>query len=240
MGGGCCIGDCCVVDIPGAIEKILEFFCSSDCCLGYHPGRSDNEAHAKKIADELAEMKEKKHQLWSSNEQKLLSVINAEMMNLINELDSINQAKFGGKKLNINIEGIKVKAEELKEKVVGFVGRYFDDRLVLTDKELSVILEERDDEKRAKNFEAFCEKLQKNAIQGLKTAITETIQAQNSLVSQSVTTRLNEVNGIIQQEKEEYESLLKAKDKSEHDAMLLRMDHIYTHGLCDIILDQLR
>lgn len=241
MGGGCCVGDCCVIDIPGTIEKIKEFFlCTDSCSVGYRPGRSDTEAHAKKIADELAAMKEKKHQIWNANEQKILNIINEKMEDLVNWLVDVNQAKFGGKPLNIDIEGIKAKSEGLKEKVVGFVGSYFDDRLVLTDKELSVILEERDDNKRAENFEAFCESLQKKAVQGLKKAITEAIQAQSSLIAACISTRLNEVNSVIQQEKEEYESLLGAKEKCEHDTVLLQMSHIYTNGLCDIVLDQLR
>ena len=55
--GGCCVGNCCVMN--NAVGDFFRGIFGGDrggC--GYHPGPSENELHAKKIADELAEMKE--------------------------------------------------------------------------------------------------------------------------------------------------------------------------------------
>ena len=60
---------------------------------------------------------------------------------------------------NINISGIRANNEDLKKEVNGYIGNIIDERLVLTDKELSVIFEERDDNKRKKNFDAFCKRV---------------------------------------------------------------------------------
>ena len=60
---------------------------------------------------------------------------------------------------NINISGIRANNEDLKKEVNGYIGNIIDERLVLTDKELSVILGERDDSKRKKNFDAFCKRV---------------------------------------------------------------------------------
>ncbi len=54
MGGGCCVGNCgfCCV-----FETIKSWFRCSEGGCGYHPGPSQTELHAKKIADELLQMK---------------------------------------------------------------------------------------------------------------------------------------------------------------------------------------
>ena len=152
MGGGCCIGDCCVMDNPIG-DFFKDIFDGGGC--GYHPGPSENEAHAKKIADELAKMKEKIRTSSEKIEKEFIEDIQHSMSSLVVELRSINEQTYSGKQLNLNIKALQQKNEELKKEVIGHIGNVMDDRLVLTDKELSIILEERDDDKRGKNFDAY-------------------------------------------------------------------------------------
>lgn len=228
--GGC--GDCWDC---GLIEKIKNFFCTDSCCVGYHSGPSDTELHAKRIADELAQMKTNKQIIWQKNEKMLLDQIGEEMTSLLSQLHQINQKKFGEKALNIDLDGINVRTDELKKKVIGYVGRVFEDRLVLTDKELSLIMEERDDDKRSKNFDAFCKKLQIQAISGLKKQIQASITAQNQIIIDTITNRLEEVDASIRHETEAYQALLKAKQEKDAKAPI-QMQHMYLHGLCEILL----
>lgn len=230
--GGC--GDCCILDCD-FFEKIKEFFCDDSCCVGYHSGPSDSELHAKKIADELAQMKTKKQTKWQKCEKMLLDQISEQMTSLLSELQQINQKKFGEKALNIDLCGINARTVELKKQVIGYVGRVFEDRLVLTDKELSLIMEARDDDKRSKNFDAFCKKLQMQAISGLKKQIQESITAQNQIIIDTITNRLEEVDASIRQETEAYQALLKAKQEKDAQAPI-QMQHMYLHGLCEILL----
>ena len=234
-GSGCCICDCCVGDC-GLIDRIKDFFCSdSGCCVGYNSGPSETEKHATKIANELASMKEKKRNKWNENEGKIVDHINTKMNGLLNDLEKLNQMDFDGKSLNIDLEAIRTKTEEMKKQVVGSVGRVLEDRLVLTDNELSVIMAEKNDKKRTKAFDGFCKKIQKEALQALKKKISEAIKEQNELIKSVITTRIAEVSASIQQENEAYSLLLESKKKEEANARMQVM-HIYLNELASLLV----
>lgn len=239
MGGGCCVGDfsCCVMDnIVGNFVK--DIFCSDTGC-GYHPGPSKTEEHAKKIADELAQMKENIRKSTEKTENDLIDYINRNMNTLIEELKIINRKNFGGKSLNINIEGIKQKNNDLKNQVVGHIADIMDERLVLTDKELSVILEEYDDKKRAKNFDKFCKRIRKEALESLKTKIQTTIKEQSNMVRKEISIRINEVEKSMDEALHEYTDLLEAKNKKDVNIEEKQIKYIYKCELCDLILDEI-
>lgn len=235
--GGCCVGNCCVMDnFVG--DFFRDTFGSGSGC-GYHPGTSETEEHAKKIADELAQMKENIRKSSEKTEKGLIEYINKSMSSLLNELYEINNQLYGGKSLNINIKGIKQKNENLKKEVVGHIGDVMEERLVLTDKELSIILEERDDKKRAKNFDDFCQKIQKNSLKSLKSKIENTVKNQEEMISKEIQTRLDEVERSMKEATEAYTEILSIKEKDESNIEKAQIEYIYKYELCNIFLDQL-
>lgn len=236
--GSCCIGDCCVMN-NSVGDFFRDIFGSSGGGYGYHPGPSETEAHAKKIADELAEMKENVRKSSEKKETQIIEYLNKSMNALIQELDKINKQTYGGKSLNININGIKEKNESLKKNVIGCIGDIMEERLVLTDKELSVILEERDDKKRAKNFDAFCKKIQKQALDGLSKEIESTVRKQQDMIRQEIQNRLSEVDRSMKQATQAYMSIMQAKEKYDAKIEKMQVEYIYKCGLAEIILDQL-
>ncbi len=234
MGGGCCIGDvCCVVDLGCGFCCIAEI-CSDSCCVGYNSGPNETEKHATKIANELADMKKKKHEDWDKSEQEILMKISENMNGMLAEIESLNNKDFNGKSLNIDINSIKAKIEEMKKEVIGYVGRVYEDRLVLTDKELSLILAERDDKKRTKNFDDFCKKIYKQAIKDLKNKVKNCITSQNQLVIDTLSTRLAEVNESIRQEEEAYKDVLAAKRSKEQESRI-QLQHAYIRELSALL-----
>lgn len=235
--GGCCVGNCCIMDNPVG-DFFKGIFGSSGGC-GYHPGPSETEAHAKKIADELAEMKENIRESSEKTEKNLINYINKSMLSFIKELENINNECYGGKSLNINIEGIQQKNEDLKKEVIGHIGDVMEERLVLTDKELSVILEERDDKKRAKNFDNFCRKIQKKALMSLKSKIEITVRKQEAMIRKEIETRLEEVEKNMKETADAYTQILQIKEKDSVNMEKKQIKYIYKHELCDILLDQL-
>lgn len=236
-GGGCCVANCCVMDNPIGDFFRGEWYCSDGC--GYHPGPSKTEEHAKKIADELAQMKENIRKSTEKTENDLIDYINRNMNTLIEELKIINRKNFGGKSLNINIEGIKQKNNDLKNQVVGHIADIMDERLVLTDKELSVILEEYDDKKRAKNFDKFCKRIRKEALESLKSKIQTTIKEQSNMVRKEISIRINEVEKSMDEALHEYTDLLEAKNKKDVNIEEKQIKYIYKYELCDLILDEI-
>ena len=221
MGGGCCVSNHPIIDF------ITDIFCSDSCCVGNSSGPSESEQHAKKVAEELAEMKEKSEKSSTQTEQKIMDYI---------EIEKINQQDFFGEKLNINTKGIREKNEQLNNQVVGCISSVLNSRLVQTDKELSTILEERDEKKRKKNFSAFVEKVKKQALRKLRTEIEKTVKAQSEIVSKEIKTRQKEVDARMAESIKELTEIMEIKEKSESELKKKQVDYMYQSALCDLIL----
>lgn len=239
-GGGCCIGNCCIGNCCIG-EAIRNFFCFSDCsvgscCVGNAPGPSESDIHAKKVADELAEMRQKTDDEVRQKESGIMDEITQDFADFLKEIKELNQRDFGGKKLNIDIDSITKKNDGLKKKVVGCIGSAMDKRLVQTDKELSVILEERDEEERRKNFDAFVKRILNGAIKEFKKQITKTVNQQSELVKKEIVARLCEVNKTMEESIQAYTVILEQKEKGSHDLEQIQVNYMYQSSLCDLLL----
>lgn len=230
MGGGCCVSNHPIRDFLSSL------FCSDSCCVGYASGPSESELHAKKIAEELAEMKEKSGKSSSETEQEIMDYINCSMDSLMIEIDKINQQPFLGEKLNINTKAIREKNEQLNGQVVGCISSVLNTRLVQTDKELSTILAERDEKKRRANFEKFVEKIKKQAINKLRIKIEKTVNAQSEVVSKEIKTRQKEVDTRMEESIKELTEIMDVKEKNESELKKKQVNYMYQSALCDLLL----
>ena len=232
MGGGCCVMDNPVGDF------FKDLFCS-DCCVGYSPSRSDSDVHAKKIAEELAEMTKRSDEATERTVEKALSYLNEDIERLLKDLEPLNAKSYGGKKLNIDFRSIEQENKEMEARVKTLVGDMMRDRLVLTDPELALILEEKDDKKRAKNFEAFERKLRKAAKDALIKEIESIVRKQQDVISSAIEKRLNELNGSVQRSDEAFQKILALKESDESALEAQKMQYIYQCGVCDLLLNEM-
>ncbi len=230
MGGSCCVSNHPILDF------LSDLFCSDSCCVGNSSGPSESEQHAKKVAEELAEMKEKSGKSSSEIEQKIMDNINCSMDSFLIEIDKINQQDFFGEKLNINTKVIREKNEQLNRQVVGCISSVLNTRLVQTDKELSTILEERDAKKRKANFEKFVEKIKKQAVNKLRIEIDKTVNAQSEVVSKEIKARQKEVDARMEESIRELTEIMEVKEKSESELKKKQVDYMYQSALCDLLL----
>lgn len=228
-------GSCCVSNHP-FLDFLSDLFCSDSCCVGNSSGPSESEQHAKKVAEELAEMKEKSGKSSSEIEQKIMDNINCSMDSFLIEIDKINQQDFFGEKLNINTKVIREKNEQLNRQVVGCISSVLNTRLVQTDKELSTILEERDAKKRKANFEKFVEKIKKQAVNKLRIEIDKTVNAQSEVVSKEIKARQKEVDARMEESIRELTEIMEVKEKSESELKKKQVDYMYQSALCDLLL----
>lgn len=241
MGGG---GGCCIGNIGGAISNFVsgvrDFFCSDSggCCVGNAPGPTESELHAKTVANELAEMKDKNEKVANKKEGEIMDYINRSLNSFLREIRQLNQNDYGGKSLNINLDLIIKKNEELKNQVVGCIGNVLSKRLVQTDKELSIILEERNDKKRKENFEAFVDRVQKEAIKQFKKEIKKAVNQQSELVRKEIDARLEEVNRSMEESIQEYTTILESKKKDSQELERMQVKYMYQSGLCDLLLNE--
>lgn len=220
-------GFCCVFD-----------FCSDSGC-GYHPTNNDTVDHSKKIADELAGMKNRAHKDGEKIGNEAFSNINQFMSQFITYLKKINEGTYGRKKLNIKIDIIEREFEKLRQEVTSFVGNRMDDRLVLTDRELSVILEEKDDDERAKNFDSFYKKIHRKAVLDLSEKIEEVISKQFAIVDLEIRDRLKEVDMSMKIALSEYEQAERLKKENSVEWARKNIDSMYKVTVADFLLNEL-
>lgn len=234
--GGC--GNCCVGDGP-ILRAIKDFFCSDDCCVGYAPCRPDSEIHAEKVANELADMIKRVDENTERFVKNLLPHLRTDIDVLITEIEKINNNSYGGKKLNINLNTIKEKNKNMEDKAKTLVGDTMRERLVLTDPELAAILEEKDDKKRSKNFEAFVKKLRKNSEEKLIKELEDIVRKQQKIISDEINKRLSEIEGAVRQSDKAFKKIANLKESNEPALEAEKIKFVYQRGVCDLILNEM-
>ena len=251
-GGGCCIGDCCVANCGFCCI----FKCSDcgNCCVGNCSdcGGKNNTVtsggkledptvkHAALIANELAEMRTRATNEAKKDEADCLKDIDENIQYFVKLLEEVNSKKYGGRSLNININRIKEINDKLHGEVVGFIGRKLDNRLVKTDKELSLILEENDKNKRKKNFNDFYQRVRRDAIRALIEKIETAVREQSESIEREIQNRLKEVNNNMNEETQAFEELQKVKEEENSRIAEKQVEYMYYENLCDIMFDQLK
>ena len=250
-GGFCCIGDCCVVDCC-----VFNFSKCGNCCVGhcsesppkisgpsnpcsdYH--EDPNTKHAALINNELAEMRKRATEESKKDEAACLKDIDENIDYFVKLLEEVNQKKFGGRSLNLNIDQIKKINEKLHDDVVGFIGKQLDNRLVTTDKELSVILEERNKTKRKKNFDDFYYRVYRDAIRALIEKIETAVGEQSASIEKEIQNRLNEVNNNMSEETNAFEELQNLKAQEDSRVAEKQVEYMFYEDLCDTMYDHLK
>lgn len=241
MGTTISVGAAILGSIGSAIvDGISDIFSGSSSSGSYYLNESKTAANSRSNAEILAELKAQDRGVAEEKEKKIIDYINASMDNLLRELEKVNGQSFGGKTLNINIKEIRSKNDALKKEVVGFIGNYLDNRMVLSDPELARILEESNDKKRKKKFDDFHLKLRKQAIKELEPKIVDTVHKQEEIIRKEIQNRLTEVDRNMQKATIAYEEILQMKDEQD-DAMIEEklIQYCYQYELMDILLGQL-
>ncbi|MBQ9479470.1 MAG: hypothetical protein IJU71_07950, partial [Selenomonadaceae bacterium] len=208
------------------------------CSVQRVDDKSTNDVTVKAQA-ELIKMTKRADEDAKKQEADILKDINETMDDFIAWLKDENEKKYDGVSLNINIDRIEKLNADLREDVVGFIGRKLSNRLVMTDKELDRILAEPDDGKRTKNFNDFYDRILREAIRELIKTIEESVKKQSESIEAEIQLRLNEVNKNLEREVREFEEL-QAATKSEGDALARKqVEYMYQDALCDVMLDEL-
>ena len=151
----------------------------------------------------------------------------------------MNNQKFSGRALNINIKAIREKRQDLSKEVVGFIGMRLHDRIVTTDPELAPMLKEKDDKKRNANVKKFCEKVLPEAKNDLKTQIRITIEAQQQVVRDVLENRLTEINKSLEKSTEAYQEILSAVEKDNVEQERLKLQYMYEYDVYNVLADEM-
>ncbi len=256
MGGGGGCGDICCITHCGFC---CVFKCSDcgDCCVGHCSGdcggtrvsssggcsdyqEDPQTRHAEIIANELAEMKKRSTEDAKREEDAILKDINETMDEFIDWLKKINSEPYGGRSLNINITKINELNEELRNAVIGSIGKHLDSRLVMTDENVKLILSDMNDKTRKKKFDEFYRQTLRDAIRNLIKIIEDSVQKQSESIEREIQNRINEVQQSMSEEAGAFEELQQIKQQKNLGMAEKRVEYMYYENLCDIMFDQLK
>lgn len=247
MGGGCCVGNCCVANCGFCC--IGDFFSCSDsgCCVGNccvsdttSSSKTAKEDHEAMIANEIAEMRQRSDREAQEQENDIITDTNETLDEFIKWIEGVNKTKIGGKNLNINIDKIKELNDALRKKIVGFIGKKLNDRLVMTDPEVSTILAETDNAKRKRNFDDFYNARKREAIRELIKEIETSVREQSESIEREIQNRIKELNNTMAQETQAFEELKKLKEQEDSQLARKQIEYMYYAELCDIMFDELK
>ncbi len=235
-----CLADCCVLDCLDCGFCCIFDSCSDHGC-SYHPDYDDKTVeNTVNTANELAEMRERANREGKELGEEVFQNINIYMNQFLEYLERINQGSYGGKQLNIDMDAINKDVHKMKKTVKEFIGDKINERLVLTDAELTAILEERDDQKRTRKFNDFYVQVHKGAVRDLIDYIQKVIAGEFNMVAMQIRNRLDEVEQSIQEARKSYkdaEQLKKAKSASLAEK---QVEAMYRIALAEIMMEELR
>lgn len=246
-GGGCCVGDCgfCCVGDCGFCCIMACSDCGNCCVSNCGATRNLNsktaeEDHAALIANELAEMRTRSATEAKKQEGEIIDDVNETMTEFIKWIREVNKQKVGGRSLNINITQIEELNKELEGKIIGFIGKKLENRLIMTDPEVSTILGERDAKKRKKNFDDFYDARKREAIRALIEEIETSVREQSDSIEREIQNRIKELDTNMQQEARAFDDLRKMKVEQDSRIAEKQVEYMYYENLCDIMFDELK
>ncbi|WP_036378732.1 hypothetical protein [Mitsuokella jalaludinii] len=191
-------------------------------------------------SNELADMREKADKEGRKIGDEAFEYINVYMTQFINHLEKINDGVYGGKKLNIDMDNVRHDIEELKNTVKNYIGDKINTRLVKTDPELALILEERNDTKRKSRFDEFYAKVHRDAVRSLIDDIQDIIAGEFVIVEKQIRSRITEVNESMQQAQKEYEEAGKLMEQEGNKIADKKTTYMYQIAVADLLSDELK
>ena len=267
MGCGDC-GFCCIVDCGFCCIGDF-FSCSDSPCRytppsskpskpskSSEPSKSSNqsttssytppvsqesamERHAKLVADELADWRNKAVTRAEKEETAVIEEINKSISQFIAMLERYNQQDYGGKRLNIDVDRLKQENERMKQRVSGFIRQKINDRFVQTDRELSVIMDEMNDARRSKAFNDFYDRVFRQAVKDLVTELEDSIRDQSKFIESAIENRLREVNADMAEVDRQFNEIQKLKENDDAGLAPKQIEYMYEITLCDTMLSEL-
>lgn len=227
MGGSGC-------DRHPILGRLSKKYCIENYGCDYHIGPSKDERTDDIINNDLDLMREKMKESVSLIEDDIIKEIEREMNFVINQVKQANNEEYGGKKLNVNIDEIEQKKKDLSNKVNNYISNEINKKLVLGNVELKVLLQEDDDEKRNKEFYEYVNKIQIDAIEGLKRLIKKTLENQSKILTSEISGRIGEVEESLKETQSIYKEFQEKNDDEKNELLI---DQMYIHDLYAILLD---
>jgi hypothetical protein len=212
--GGCCIGDCCIANCGFCC--ILDF--SSRCGDSHVETKSGGTSVSNDEfnAEVLRDLNDRCTREAAEETDKCTDYLMTHINQMITDLSELNKQKTkNGYSLNLDVDYLTKSILDTKKSLSNYISDKVKQRLVLEDYELSVILLERDDNRRNKAVNDFYSRIFNQAQSDLIAKIKESVRDQCDLVKEQLEGRKNEIAiSLIKQQEQMIDIDQKYKEKS--------------------------
>lgn len=158
---------------------------------------------------------------------------------LVEDIKKINNQKFNGKKLNINVERLERKLQTIERTVNGTIKKRLSKKVSIDDAECLRILKMPRGAAKEKAMNEFSNRVFQNALIELSDSIREIVSEQCTLITEQIEDRLENITSSLQQITNQFEELENLKSKDLYAIEKKKVELTYTLALCDVALAEL-
>lgn len=173
-------------------------------------------------------------------EKDALEISRKSIDGLIDYLKSINNKKYSGKALNINIERLIRENRKTEDSIHGYIKKHVQKRVSLDDSECLAILKMESGSEKENKMTAFSNKVLGEAIKELSNKIRKSIQEQADNIADQIKDRIDLVESTSANTIEKYKEIEKLKENNEEGLESEITNMGYFISLCDNALNQLQ
>lgn len=240
MGGGCCIGNCCVGKaIKDTIKKWL-FGSSSGSSSGgntssYDPEQAEMQATIR-VQHALTEFRTDTQARSMNLENAIIEESREHLDAFLADVKKYNKIKYGGRSLSINVAHIERENRKTEDKIHGFIVKKVSKRISLDDEECLKILKLDAGTQKTKELDRFYRKVLSEAISELTVILQYAMEQQTDTIEDRIQQRIDSIVDVYEAKADEFEKIQKIKNTDELKLEQKQIELSHLIALCEYAL----
>lgn len=233
--------------VKDKVEKVRDFFTGSSSGTGtavskensYDPEKAKME-ETLRINNILVSFRSNIETRSDKLEKDALKISRESIDGLIDYLKSINNKKYSGKALNINIERLVRENRKTEDSIHGYIKKHVQKRVSIDDSECLTILKMESGSEKEYKMTNFSNKVLGEAIKELSNKIKKSIQEQADNIADQIEDRIDLVESTSSNTIEKYKQIERLKENNEEGLESEITNMGYFISLCDNALNQVQ
>ncbi len=245
MGGGSCGKRCFKSDRTLCIDlggRFKNKFGESSRSTGREIGNTESYssetaqiAETARIANTLTEFREKIEKKSDKIEQDVLLLSREYIDELIKELKKINNEKYAGQRLNLNIESIERQNRKTEDIIHGHIKKHIQKRISMDDEQCLEILKMETGSNKEKKMTDFINLVLKESMEELSKKIKKVLTEQADNITEKIEDRIVVYENSASEKISSCEEIINLKGKDEK-ALEKKVGKVaYKLSLCELV-----
>ncbi len=187
-----------------------------------------------KIQQALTEFRVKSEKRCDSLEESVLRESREYIDDLVDFLKSINEKRYAGKKLHLNIERIERSNRETEDIIRGYIKKNISKRVSLDDEECVKVLRMDSGEKKEQAMMDFLNNIIADSMKGLTKEINKSLQKQIQNIEDQIEDRVRSNQSNEEDKLNAFREIEEIKSSGETKLEEKIIEIQYKHGICGL------